>query len=889
MLPRIVKTGCFILILVLGLMWGGLPAIAAAIEVSIHMYDDSYDTLNGTGVKAFNARIFGTTRDVIYNAKVSMVVYDGSSRVYSGFSSTEQSDITESGREDMKYYKSDSRKMQLPFGDDYSVEVTVNSPNGKTSIKKYFDLRPIDKVPQNMEISDISVPSDGIVNLSWTKVGDASAYKVFLNPSPGFNNEDDFYGVTRDTGLKLDLNNDPRYSGYSSTYVYIIAYNDYKRVGRSPEYEVKFRTDGAAGDSTGNTDDLPGDGPADEPGDVAEEASEDQPRDVTGSTTGTPDNGPGTATPAVVTPGQTTPSPLPTQLPPVKCLSIAAGTYHMAAAADNGTVWTWCRNSEGQLGDRTKKDKHIATQLLGLSGVAFVDAGTNFTIALKYDSTVMAWGANFKGQLGDGTRVSKPVPVQVSGIKGVQAVAAGEAHSVALLKDGTVWTWGDNSRGQLGVGTTEDMNTPIQVSGLHDIISIAAGGAHTIALKSDGTVWAWGDNSKGQLGDLTMMDRSTPVQVAGLTDINSVACGKNHSVALKNDGTIWVWGDNEYGQLGDNLHGYEDNKSMPRMIAALDEIKAIAAGDFHTIALKNDGTVWVWGHNKLGQLGGGNIDVQAYRYTPASVIGLTGVNTIIGGGYYSAAVKNDGTVLAWGNNSFGQLGDNTNKDTSLPVSILGILYSSREPATLSSVMIDGSECLDFEADRFVYDIVLPAGTKNVPVVTAQASEHGDRIIITPARALPGSTTIMVSSGDGLLRNIYTIRFTVSDGKIADLSSITLSEGTLAPAFSPAVTAYSVVLKAGSKNVPEVKAVASDPNAAVSIKQAEELPGKAVIEVTSQDGTIKKIYTIDFSVAKKSSKALPIALGIIMFLAAITMSAVVIRIFIAEKRNKQPLE
>src|SRR5579875_2311898 len=167
-------------------------------------------------------------------------------------------------------------------------------------------------------------------------------------------------------------------------------------------------------------------------------------------------------------------------------------------------------------------------QTTGFTGAVGVSAGSRHSLALKEDGTVWGWGSNVDGQLGDGPGLATTIsfPVQVIGITAA-AVAAGYGHSLAVDSDGTVWAWGDNSVGELGDGTTTDRNTPVQVSGLDNVIGIAAGASHNLAVKSDGTVWAWGSNDMGQLGNGDTGGYSTtPVQVSGgMTNARFVAAG----------------------------------------------------------------------------------------------------------------------------------------------------------------------------------------------------------------------------------------------------------------------------------------------------------------------------------------------------------------------------
>jgi len=292
-------------------------------------------------------------------------------------------------------------------------------------------------------------------------------------------------------------------------------------------------------------------------------------------------------------------------------------------------------------------------------------AGGDFhTIELKSDGTVWSWGSNKYGQLGDGTMIDSPAPIQVSSLTNVTDIAAGGEHSISLKNDGTVWTWGYNRYGQLGNGTTIDSPVPIQVNGLTDVTDIATGEDHSIALKNDGTVWTWGYNRYGQLGVETTEEcefglmnwycSTTPIQVSGLTDVTAIAAGVFHSIALKSDGTVWTWGGNYWGQLGD---GTTTGSTTPVQISELTDVTDIAAGGRHTVAVKSDGTVWTWGSNEHGQLGDGTTTYNTT--TPVQVSGLTDVTDIAAGGRHTIAVKSDGTVWTWGSNEHGQLGVTT--------------------------------------------------------------------------------------------------------------------------------------------------------------------------------------------------------------------------------------
>jgi alpha-tubulin suppressor-like RCC1 family protein len=190
-------------------------------------------------------------------------------------------------------------------------------------------------------------------------------------------------------------------------------------------------------------------------------------------------------------------------------------------------------------------------------------------------------------------------------------------------------------------------------------------------LKNDGTVWAWGNNNKGQLGqDATVTPFSkSPVQVSGLGSVTAIAAGFDHTVALKNDGTVWAWGSNNSGQLGNNT---TTDSITPVQVSGLGSVIAIAAGNGHTVALRNDVlalTVLVWGNNANGQIGNGTTTNSA---VPVKIGGLSNVTAIAAGYDHTVVLASDGTVWTWGNNNQGQLGDGTTTNSVTPVTVSGL-------------------------------------------------------------------------------------------------------------------------------------------------------------------------------------------------------------------------
>ncbi len=388
------------------------------------------------------------------------------------------------------------------------------------------------------------------------------------------------------------------------------------------------------------------------------------------------------------------------------CVLLAAGMFagtFQAQATDSGTadaLWAWGANSYGQLGvGYNFNGTNVPLRVLGpdgvspLTGIKAVVGGGVITVVLKDDGTVWTFGRNTYGQLGNGTTNNASLPVQVKNGSGflsnVTAVAAGIGQTVALKNDGSVWAWGRNDMGQLGNGTKANTNMPVQVtcgaSYLSNVTAIACGGLHTIARKSDGTVWTWGRNNLGQLGNGTTSDTNMATQVAGFSGVSNIEAGTYFTLALKTDGTVWTWGDNSRSELGLTIDSMTlGSSNRPTVVVAtngvgtLSNVVAISAGNYHAVALKGDGTVLAWGYNLYGQLGEG--DYVSEKSVPVQVVGLGSVSALAGaagGGSgnrnHTVALKTNGTVWAWGDNQYGQVGPPMAQyKTNLPVQVASL-------------------------------------------------------------------------------------------------------------------------------------------------------------------------------------------------------------------------
>jgi alpha-tubulin suppressor-like RCC1 family protein len=313
-------------------------------------------------------------------------------------------------------------------------------------------------------------------------------------------------------------------------------------------------------------------------------------------------------------------------------------------------------------------------RVVGLFDIATLDAGNSFNLAISGDGNgrVLAWGHNQDGQLGDGSTEPSASPVRVFGLRNVVATATGNSDALALLSDGTVMAWGNNQAGQLGNGqrgSETDSTIPHLVHGLGGVTAIAAGGNHAYALLENGTVMAWGSGESGQLGNGSTQASLVPSPVTGLSHVRAISSGNRFGDALLEDGTVMTWGYNRFGQLGD---GSTTSRLTPVPVVGLSNVKQISGGgnlssDGHNIALLNNGTVMTWGDNESGQLGDGTTTDSS---VPVAVHGLSDVSSVAAGGAHSMALLEDGTVMTWGSNEFGQLGNGTTENSVLPTAVL---------------------------------------------------------------------------------------------------------------------------------------------------------------------------------------------------------------------------
>ncbi|MBL9167812.1 MAG: sigma-70 family RNA polymerase sigma factor [Verrucomicrobiales bacterium] len=239
-------------------------------------------------------------------------------------------------------------------------------------------------------------------------------------------------------------------------------------------------------------------------------------------------------------------------------------------------------------------------------------------------------------------------------------VALGRWHGSILAPDGSLWAWGQNTDGWPVLGLTSITNQPTlrRIDTSHKYRALEASEHHNLAVREDGTMWGWGENIHGQVGDGSSgrgnAERDVPVESVPGKNWKSVAAGGSHSLALKEDGTLWAWGNNWAGQLGNARTQREFTEAI--QVGQDRDWIAVWAGLLESVAQKADGTLWYWGGNPnplIPQTGASSSNL----FSPVLVSRDTNWVSVGFGAWTILAVKSDGTLWAWGRNAYRYTGE----------------------------------------------------------------------------------------------------------------------------------------------------------------------------------------------------------------------------------------
>ncbi len=294
-------------------------------------------------------------------------------------------------------------------------------------------------------------------------------------------------------------------------------------------------------------------------------------------------------------------------------------------------------------------------------------AGGWHTCAMRA-SKLTCWGSNEKGQVGDGTDQPRSVPLGIE-VPHVSSIALGELHSCALSHAGRVSCWGRNVKGESALEELSPVNKlPREIAALADVTALAAGRQHSCALRRSGEVLCWGANHSAQLGRAPFSGPSRPEPVRELPPAARIFAGGANTCAQLRAGGMLCWGANESGQLGP---GSREARPVPAPIPGTESLVSIAFGNNSHAGSQNpdlakinsfacgltaQGTVLCWGSNYTGQLGDGT---REDRSEPTRVLDVADAIDLELGNVHACALARSGGVWCWGRNEFGNVGDGT--------------------------------------------------------------------------------------------------------------------------------------------------------------------------------------------------------------------------------------
>jgi alpha-tubulin suppressor-like RCC1 family protein len=353
---------------------------------------------------------------------------------------------------------------------------------------------------------------------------------------------------------------------------------------------------------------------------------------------------------------------------PVTYSSIGSSDGHTAALLTDGTMRTWGRNLNGQLGIGSIIDMSTAVTPCNISNVTAIAIGGSYTAALLADGTMRTWGINTSGQLGIDSKINSTTPVTPCNLSNVVAITG---DSAALLADGTMRTWGSGTAGRLGIGSTVSQLTPVTPCNVSNAIAISSSSLTTAALLSDGTMRIWGVGTSGVLGIGSTVSQLIAVTPCNVSNAVAIACGTTATAALIANGTMRIWGSGGQGRLGIGLSVDMSTAVTPCNIS---NAVAIALGDYHSVALLSDGTLRTWGDGSGGKLGIGSTTAQTTPVTPCNVSNCVAIAASTSN---TMALLADGTIRIWGEGNNGRLGIGSTVDMSTAIT----------PCNISNVMI----------------------------------------------------------------------------------------------------------------------------------------------------------------------------------------------------------
>ena len=369
-----------------------------------------------------------------------------------------------------------------------------------------------------------------------------------------------------------------------------------------------------------------------------------------------------------------------------------ASGLHTCAILDNGSLMCWGLNNRGQVGDGTTTNAHTPVLVDLGSGITATKVvnGYRHTCATLSNGSLMCWGENSYGQLGNGQQTqtqTTPVWVDLGVGRTATRIAADYGKTCAITDNSSLYCWGSNTHGALGYGdqliTTQTTPRWVDLGG-NGAVAVDVGDMNVCSILNNGSLYCWGSDAYGQLGRGGPFHSSGPqaneyaplwVDLGAGRTAAQISLGSQHMCAIYDNGSLYCWGHESSGQLGNGSGGFGQTIGTPSWVdlgAGITPV-AVSAGDFHTCAIVDNGSLYCWGANGQGRLGTGAPTTQP-AYSPAWVdlgVGRTAL-AISAGSDHTCAILDDSSLTCFGHDYNGALGNGPGQsDSSVPGTVLG--------------------------------------------------------------------------------------------------------------------------------------------------------------------------------------------------------------------------
>ena len=344
-------------------------------------------------------------------------------------------------------------------------------------------------------------------------------------------------------------------------------------------------------------------------------------------------------------------------------MACAHGQSHTITLSEDGTVHSFGRNDEGELGLGHNNDVSLPTPIPNLPQINMISCGAYFTVCVDYEGFVWSFGSNHSGQLGTGNTTVFNVPQKLLDLPPVLSVSCGYEHTLMITNDDNLWSCGGNDYGQLCHGDTESRSKPQETS-FSDISKISAGSFHSLFENNQREIFSCGTNCYGECG-LGRFDNSpqiTPSLILNApSNIVQFVCGVYQNLFLDSEGNVFSVGNNEFGQLG---LGHNRNQNELNKIPNIPPIKIISYVGTSCYLVDIKGNLWTFGLNDQGQLGH---DDETDINIPKIVNTLNDIQQISCGssGSHFFAKNSQHQIFVTGNNYCGQLGTGDTRSVSI--------------------------------------------------------------------------------------------------------------------------------------------------------------------------------------------------------------------------------